>query len=189
MMFEGKVLRAYQVLLTACPQEDASVEAGRSSNPSFNRRQTFNESLDFVPHTPVMEQSFFFCRRIGCKVRRIIKARMKDSRPGGEEWTGFVSSIAYGDDIIEFHVSEHRNIFRPLLRHVDAGFRHDLPGARVHSLWLDTCRVGLDQISFQMPCPCFGHLTAAGIPGTQEQNLELFHWISLLSRCGKPPGR
>ena len=55
---------------------------------------------------------------------------------------------------------------------IHARLGHDSHGIRVQSVGLDPRRVRLDLVAFQVARPALGHLAAAGVAGTEEQDFQ-----------------
>ena len=89
--------------------------------------------------------------------------------------------VTEGDHVVEFNALQGIEMFGGLPGNIDPDLGHDLDRPGVDPVGLHAGRIGIDGISFEMPRPTFSHLAAAGIPGAQEQDLQLLnHWIAWL---------
>ena len=52
-----------------------------------------------------------------------------------------------------------------VVRNVHTCFGHDFNGHRIEAMSLDACRLAVDDVTFQVVRPPFGHLAAARVAG------------------------
>lgn len=81
---------------------------------------------------------------------------------------------------VSYHLIGEASRFLP--GNIDVGFGHDRYGAKILAMRLDTGGCRNHAVAAQMPRPPFGHLTTAGVAGTNKQQSYFSH--SLLMVCG-----
>ena len=68
-------------------------------------------------------------------------------------------------------------------------------GPKIQSVHFNACRIRLDTITFEIPRPCFGHLTSARIASTEKKYPDFIHQqqpeedlpLSLQPHTASPP--
>jgi len=133
-------------------------------------RKCLHPPPNLIAHSPIMSQRFFFTFRRFSKPRRIIKTGMNPPGASAEDRTCFVGVVAYGDHIIKGNIAQLIDVLRSLAADVHSGLGHNPDGRRIHAMRLNTGRIRLDLLAFELPRESFGHLAAAGIAGAEEED-------------------
>lgn len=150
--------------------------AGSLQGSKNIRGECFDEAADVIAHAAVGGELLLLGGAVGGEfagdARGIVEAVMDDFAVGREPGAGFVGVIADGDDDIEFCVFEFVDVLGFLAGDVDTGFGHDFDGIGVEAVGFDAGAVGGDGVAFEVAGPSFGHLAAAGVSGTEEEQVH-----------------
>ncbi len=99
-----------------------------------------------------------------------------------ENWAGFASVVADGNNVIEGLPVEFVDVFRAMLSNVDPDLLHHGDGFGAHEAWFCARAFNVEFRTGIMSQKSFSHLASGGIAGAEDQH-------SLLSHCSSGPSK
>jgi hypothetical protein len=88
----------------------------------------------------------------------------------GEIGTGFAGMVAECHHVIKGVQGQLLDQRGLLVADIHPGLRHDPDGIRIEPMLDHPGGIGRINSSVQVPGPAFGHLAAAGVPGTEKKD-------------------